>query len=191
MNTSLMKNRRKELGMTQQDLADKCGLSKTTIYNYEKGRFEPTIENIEILAKVLRVEKFELLTAEPIEFEDSEVIKNEMKENLNKFTIKVLRDYGYSIQADIVGDLIKLMEGITRKVFLLSKAEESIVVIDEFRYSIISLEKFETIIASLITTIKLLTLRSKKTNEETFNNFLKTEKIFKEKYFEEDKDNDR
>ena len=191
MNTSLMKNRRKELGMTQQDLADKCGLSKNTIYNYEKGRFEPTMENIEILAKVLRVEKFELLTAEPIEFEDSEVIKNEMKENLNKFTIKVLRDYGYSIQADIVGDLIKLMEGITRKVFLLSKAEESIVVIDEFRYSIISLEKFETIIASLITTIKLLTLRSKKTNEETFNNFLKTEKIFKEKYFEEDKDNDR
>ena len=191
MNTSLMKNRRKELGMTQQDLADKCGLSKTTIFNYESGRFEPTMENIEILAKVLRVEKFELLTAEPIEFEDSEVIKNEMKENLNKFTIKVLRDYGYSIQADIVGDLIKLMEGITRKVFLLSKAEESIVVIDEFRYSIISLEKFETIIASLITTIKLLTLRSKKTNEETFNNFLKTEKIFKEKYFEEDKDNDR
>lgn len=191
MNTSLMKNRRKELGMTQQDLADKCGLSKNTIYNYEKGRFEPTMENIELLSKVLRVEKFELLTAEPIEFEDSEVIKNEMKENLNKFTIKVLRDYGYSIQADIVGDLIKLMEGITRKVFLLSKAEESIVVIDEFRYSIISIEKFETIIASLITTIKLLTLRSKKTNEETFNNFLKTEKIFKEKYFEEDEDNDR
>lgn len=191
MNTSLMKNRRKELGMTQQDLADKCGLSRVSISNYESGKAEPTMDNIELLSKVLRVEKFELLTAEPIEFEDSEVIKNEMKENLNKFTIKVLRDYGYSIQADIVGDLIKLMEGITRKVFLLSKAEESIVVIDEFRYSIISLEKFETIIASLITTIKLLTLRSKKTNEETFNNFLKTEKIFKEKYFEEDEDNDR
>ncbi len=186
MNTSLMKNRRKELGMTQQDLADKCGLSKNTIYNYEKGRFEPTMENIEILSKELKVGKIELLTTEQIELGDLEAIKNEMKENLCKVTFEILKEYGFINQFEVAKDLIKLIEGATKKCFLLSKAEQSIIVIDEFRYSIISLERFETIIANLITTIKLLTVRSKKTNEGTFNNFLKIEK-----YLKEDKDNDR
>ena len=61
MNIELMKQRRKELEMTQQDLADECGLSKNTIYNYENGRFEPTNENLEVLAKVLKVSIFSLL----------------------------------------------------------------------------------------------------------------------------------
>ncbi|MDQ9760074.1 helix-turn-helix transcriptional regulator, partial [Acinetobacter baumannii] len=52
---------RKELGMTQQDLADKCGLSKNTIYNYENGRVEPTKENIEKISKVLSVDTLDLV----------------------------------------------------------------------------------------------------------------------------------
>lgn len=61
MNVELMKKRRKELGMTQQDLADKCGLSKNTIYNYENGRVEPTKENIEKISKVLSVDTLDLV----------------------------------------------------------------------------------------------------------------------------------
>ncbi len=61
LNFELMKNKRKELGMTQQELADKCGLSKTTIFNYESGRFEPTKENIKILSKVLNIPEADLL----------------------------------------------------------------------------------------------------------------------------------
>ena len=63
MNIELMKNRRKELGMTQQDLADKCGLSKNTIYNYENGRVEPTTENLEVLSKELNLSIFELISS--------------------------------------------------------------------------------------------------------------------------------
>lgn len=63
MNVELMKNRRKELGMTQQDLADKCGLSKNTIYNYENGRVEPTTENLEVLSKELNLSIFELISS--------------------------------------------------------------------------------------------------------------------------------
>ena len=61
MNKKLLIERRKELGMRQQDLADACGLSKNTIYNYENGRVMPTRENVEILAKVLGIKENELV----------------------------------------------------------------------------------------------------------------------------------
>lgn len=61
MNIELMKNRRKELGMTQQELAEKCALSRVSISNYEMGKSEPTKENIEILARVLGVSENDLL----------------------------------------------------------------------------------------------------------------------------------
>ncbi len=61
MNIELMKNRRKELGLTQQQLADLCGLSKNTIYNYENGKFEPTTENLEIISKKLKIDITELI----------------------------------------------------------------------------------------------------------------------------------
>ena len=35
MNIELMKKKRKELGLTQNELAEKCGISKNTIYNYK------------------------------------------------------------------------------------------------------------------------------------------------------------
>lgn len=61
MNIDLMKERRRELGMTQQELADACGLSKNTVYNYENGKFEPTKENLALLANVLGVLENDLL----------------------------------------------------------------------------------------------------------------------------------
>ena len=61
MNIELLKSRRKELGMTQQDLADKCGLSRVSISNYESGKSEPTKESLEILSSILNVSENDLL----------------------------------------------------------------------------------------------------------------------------------
>lgn len=60
MNFELMKKRRKELGMTQQDLADKCGLSKTTIFNYENEISEPAKNNLKKIAEILEVSEVDL-----------------------------------------------------------------------------------------------------------------------------------
>lgn len=70
MNIELMKQRRKELGMTQQDLADKCELSRVTILNYENGRFEPTRKNLKKISKVLGVSELDLILNkfDPLEF---------------------------------------------------------------------------------------------------------------------------
>ena len=64
MNIELLKRQRKKLQLTQQQLADKCNLSRVTISNYESGKAEPTKENIEILSKVLKVPEL-LLLANP------------------------------------------------------------------------------------------------------------------------------
>jgi transcriptional regulator with XRE-family HTH domain len=44
---------RRYCGLTQQQLADRCQLSRTTILNIESGNHSPTFETIELLAKGL------------------------------------------------------------------------------------------------------------------------------------------
>lgn len=60
MNINLMRKRREELGITQQDLADKCELSRVSISNYESGKTVPDKENLMILANVLDVDPIDL-----------------------------------------------------------------------------------------------------------------------------------
>lgn len=61
MNIELLKRKRNELGLSQKELAEKCGLSKNTIYNYENGKSEPTSENLTILAKFFGIKEIDLL----------------------------------------------------------------------------------------------------------------------------------
>ncbi len=44
---------RKERGWTQQELANKAGLGKNTIYSYEKGVRNPTLCGLDKVAKAL------------------------------------------------------------------------------------------------------------------------------------------
>lgn len=56
MNTGeIIKNRRKELGMTADSLADALGLNRSTVFRYEKGDIEKVPAYlIPIIAKALR-----------------------------------------------------------------------------------------------------------------------------------------
>lgn len=44
---------RKRLGLTQQELADKCGLSQNTISNYENGIYCPSLVHAYIITQQL------------------------------------------------------------------------------------------------------------------------------------------
>lgn len=44
---------RKRLGLTQQELADKCGLSQNTISNYENGVYCPSLVHAYIITQQL------------------------------------------------------------------------------------------------------------------------------------------
>jgi len=43
---------REKMGWTQRDLAEKVGLSETTIWNYENGRREPRLQDLKKFAEV-------------------------------------------------------------------------------------------------------------------------------------------
>lgn len=48
-----VRNRRKELGLTQQQLADKIGISQNSISSIETGQYKPTAYTAALLCKAL------------------------------------------------------------------------------------------------------------------------------------------
>lgn len=51
-----IKNRRKELGITQPHLAELAGISTNTLYKLERGQSNPSLEVLHKLAEVLGLE---------------------------------------------------------------------------------------------------------------------------------------
>lgn len=52
---------RKEIGFTQIELAEKTGVSRSTVYDWESGKYPPTdANNIAALEDVFRLERGEL-----------------------------------------------------------------------------------------------------------------------------------
>jgi transcriptional regulator with XRE-family HTH domain len=56
-----VKNMRKELGLSQEDLAFECGLHRTYISGVERGVRNPTIKVLERIAKALKAPSARLL----------------------------------------------------------------------------------------------------------------------------------
>jgi len=52
---------RKDLRMTQEDVAERVGISSTYMGFIEQGRYMPSLEVLEKIAKVLKVKSSELL----------------------------------------------------------------------------------------------------------------------------------
>ena len=57
---------RKARGYSQEELGDKVGVSRQTVSDWEKGKFEPTLDSIRWLADVLEV-SFDALLDESID----------------------------------------------------------------------------------------------------------------------------
>jgi transcriptional regulator with XRE-family HTH domain len=56
-----IKKRRNDLGMTQEDLAEKVGVSRVYIGYVEQGRNTPSLEILEKIAKALKIKLSELI----------------------------------------------------------------------------------------------------------------------------------
>lgn len=59
---SVIRSRRKELRLTQADLGNLCGVSKTTVVNWEQGINKPKGEHLIALSKSLKVDSEAILT---------------------------------------------------------------------------------------------------------------------------------
>ena len=82
MNRAKLVYYRKIRGLTQQELADKSGFSRNSIMNWETGKRNPKVGDIEKIAKVLDVSPFEL-------FDNNDVTIHE------KITKKTTRNLSY------------------------------------------------------------------------------------------------
>ena len=73
---------RKKLGLSQEQLGEKIGVTRQTISNWELGETTPNIEQIKILSKILNISIDELLEMENKNLKKSKVETN--KNNSNK-----------------------------------------------------------------------------------------------------------
>jgi putative transcriptional regulator len=58
-----VKNRRKELGLTQLQVAERLGMTQSTYANIERGRYEPGLNLVIRVAGALQIPPGELLPA--------------------------------------------------------------------------------------------------------------------------------
>lgn len=59
---NIIRNKRKELGLSQEELAKKCGVSRQTVNAIENNKYDPTLALAFCLAKELQVTVDELFT---------------------------------------------------------------------------------------------------------------------------------
>jgi transcriptional regulator with XRE-family HTH domain len=62
-----VKKIRTRIGMTQLDVAERCGLFRTYLSRIESGKANPTITVLAELAQTLKVDIRELLAEDPID----------------------------------------------------------------------------------------------------------------------------
>lgn len=90
-----LKSKRKQLGLTQKELAKKVGVSFRTIQNYENGLTPPTLSIVEKIILVLAVD-FEQMFL-PINDESINYVKEFKKIDIDKINYLVM-NINFSIE---------------------------------------------------------------------------------------------
>ena len=61
---NIIRQRRKELGLSQEELAKRCGVSRQTVNTIENNKYDPTLSLAFKLARELEIRVDELFSAE-------------------------------------------------------------------------------------------------------------------------------
>lgn len=85
-----IRNYRKKHNMSQDELADKLGVSRQSVSLWENGQTQPTIDNIIAMAKIFNISSDELLNSEINENSDYSQEENSKNKSLNKKAILTL-----------------------------------------------------------------------------------------------------
>lgn len=86
-----IKEKRKEKGITQKQLAERCGLATGTIQQYESGKRKPKIENLYKIAVALMVSGEDLIQLENYSF-GNEFDKRRKEINMEVRDMSILRE---------------------------------------------------------------------------------------------------
>ncbi len=81
---SNIKYYRKQLHLSQEKLAEKANASANYIALIENGKYFPSLPMIQQIAKALNVETLDLFDRKALQFQNIEIIKAEIIENITK-----------------------------------------------------------------------------------------------------------
>lgn len=95
-----IKRIRKEKGMTQKELGQKCGIADSAIRRYELGGANPKIETIQKIAYGLNV-PWKLLLTNTSPAEKDSLIKNGIKEMVDNFNFEATELKSNTIETSI------------------------------------------------------------------------------------------
>jgi transcriptional regulator with XRE-family HTH domain len=96
---SNIKARRKDMGMTQESLAEKVNTASTYIAMIESGTRTPSFKMIERIAEVLRIEAPELFAMKNYPSESSSQIREDLMNRFDQFlraAVNEVREKGKS-----------------------------------------------------------------------------------------------
>lgn len=104
---SRISNRRKELGMTQEDLASKLGVSAQAVSKWENDASCPDISLLPQLVKVLNITTDELLTGKTSKVR---VLPEDKRKSLDELTLRihVISAEGDKVKVNLPMSLVKI-----------------------------------------------------------------------------------
>jgi len=89
---------RKARSYTQDDVANKIGISRQTVSDWENGKFEPTLDNIRAITEMLDI-SYDTLLNERVNLSDKTVINTALKNLDNDTKGKINKSFRYRIHA--------------------------------------------------------------------------------------------
>ena len=88
---------RLEATVSQEELGDKVGVSRQTVSDWEKGKYDPTLESVRFLAQELEI-SFDTLLDEDIDLNDKRQLNIALKNLSEETKEKVNNSFRYRIQ---------------------------------------------------------------------------------------------
>ena len=106
-----IKNARKSAGLTQKELAEKCGTAEITIRQYESNKREPRNEQLMKIARILNVELYDLLGYTAPEQKEKKTVSLETQITQSQETVL---QYMESLNGIGQAEAIRLVELLTK-----------------------------------------------------------------------------
>lgn len=93
--STVLKDRRIRMGLTNRKVSELTEISEGTISNYENGKSSPTLENLETLAHIYKTTVIDLLSGNiqtPVIKPTSQILNDKANHKLNELTKEVLKE---------------------------------------------------------------------------------------------------
>lgn len=109
----VLRQLRTKSGMSQEELANKLGLAKSTISMYESGSREPNLENLEAIADIFNVD-MNTLTDSKKSSDLSDELQEYLEELKNREEMRMLFSLAKGATKDDVMQAVRIIEALRK-----------------------------------------------------------------------------